>query len=140
MLVNLASALAACSAQTHSVVEDSIPFPRPRCILSSSLSTRSSSFSYPPLRDHLTTRRPSEELTLPAVYRALASPGLLMLIGASGFVPSRRVADASNILINIVIKPASRQLPAFPLHLYPPSPLEPSRESISARASARTGT
>ena len=29
-----------------------------------------------------------------------------MLIRASGFVPSCRVADASNILINIVIKPA----------------------------------
>lgn len=64
---------------------------------------------HPVPRDHLTTRRPGEELTLRRAYRALASLGLLMLIDASGFVPSRRVADASNILINIVIKPPGRQ-------------------------------
>lgn len=80
----------------------------------SSSSSSSSSSSYPVPRDHLTTRRPSEELTLPAAYRALGSLGLLMLIDASGFVPSRRVADASNILINIVIKPAGRQLLGLP--------------------------
>lgn len=60
-----------------------------------------------------------------------------MLIDASGFVPSRRVADASNILINIVIKPPGRQFtgPSSPLSFSAilPFSIRPSLATISAK-------